>query len=158
MAAGLVDLADFKAKLSDQTAVFMITNPNTVGLFDPQIGEIARLLHDRGALLYLDGANMNAILGIVRPGDMGVDLMHYNPHKTFSGPHGGGGPGAGPIAVREHLAPYPARPAGRARATTARIASITIGPSRSAGCARSSATRASCSAPTATSAARGPRA
>ncbi len=84
----------------------MITNPNTVGLFDPQIGEIARLLHDRGALLYLDGANMNAILGIVRPGDMGVDLMHYNPHKTFSGPHGGGGPGAGPIAVRGDLAPY----------------------------------------------------
>ncbi len=84
----------------------MITNPNTVGLFDPQVGAIAKLLHDRGALLYLDGANMNAILGVVRPGDMGVDLMHYNPHKTFSGPHGGGGPGAGPIAVREHLAPY----------------------------------------------------
>jgi glycine dehydrogenase subunit 2 len=103
---GLVDLADFKTKLSDQTAVFMITNPNTVGLFDPQIGEIARLLHDRGAHLYLDGANMNAILGVVRPGDMGVDLMHYNAHKTFSGPHGGGGPGAGPIAVRAHLAPY----------------------------------------------------
>jgi len=103
---GLVDLDDFKAKLSNQTAVFMITNPNTVGLFDPQIGEIAGLLHERGALLYLDGANMNAILGIVRPGDMGVDLMHYNPHKTFSGPHGGGGPGAGPIAVREHLAPF----------------------------------------------------
>ncbi len=111
---GIVDLADFQAKLSDQTAVFMITNPNTVGLFDPQIGEIARLLHDRGALLYLDGANMNAILGIVRPGDMGVDLMHYNPHKTFSGPHGGGGPGAGPIAVRDHLAPYlPAPRVGR---------------------------------------------
>jgi glycine dehydrogenase subunit 2 len=103
---GLVDLSDFQTKLSDQTAVFMITNPNTVGLFDPQIGEIARMLHDRGALLYLDGANMNAILGVVRPGDMGVDLMHYNPHKTFSGPHGGGGPGAGPIAVRGHLAPY----------------------------------------------------
>ncbi len=105
-AQGLVDLEDFKAKLSDETAVFMITNPNTVGLFDPQIGEIAKLLHDRGALLYLDGANMNAILGVVRPGDMGVDLMHYNPHKTFSGPHGGGGPGAGPIAVRSWLAPY----------------------------------------------------
>ena len=111
---GVVDLADFRAKLSDRTAVFMITNPNTVGLFDPQIGEIARLLHDRGAQLYLDGANMNAILGIVRPGDMGVDLMHYNPHKTFSGPHGGGGPGAGPIAVRDHLAPYlPAPLVGR---------------------------------------------
>ena len=103
---GLVDLDDFKAKLDDDAAVFMITNPNTVGLFDPQVGEIATLLHDRGALLYLDGANMNAILGAVRPGDMGVDLMHYNPHKTFSGPHGGGGPGAGPIAVRKHLAPY----------------------------------------------------
>jgi glycine dehydrogenase subunit 2 len=105
-ACGVVDLSDFKAKLSDRAAVFMITNPNTVGLFDAQIGEIAKLLHDRGALLYLDGANMNAILGIVRPGDMGVDLMHYNPHKTFSGPHGGGGPGAGPIAVRRHLAPF----------------------------------------------------
>ena len=103
---GLVDLDDFKAKLDDNTAVFMITNPNTLGLFDPQIGEIARLLHDRGALLYLDGANMNAILGAVRPGDMGADLMHFNPHKTFSGPHGGGGPGAGPIAVREFLGPY----------------------------------------------------
>jgi glycine dehydrogenase subunit 2 len=105
-ARGLVDLNDFKSKLDDQAAVFMITNPNTVGLFDPQVGEISHLLHDRGALLYLDGANMNAILGTVRPGDMGADLMHYNPHKTFSGPHGGGGPGAGPIAVRKPLAPY----------------------------------------------------
>ena len=136
----------------------MITNPNTVGLFDPQIGEIAGLLHDRGALLYLDGANMNAILGVVRPGDMGVDLMHYNPHKTFSGPHGGGGPGAGPIAVREHLAPYlPAPIVGRGDDGTY-FGSITTGPSRSAGCGRSSATPASCSAPTATSAARAPRA
>lgn len=105
-ARGLVDMADFTAKHDDQTAVFMITNPNTVGRFDPQVVEIARALHERGALLYLDGANMNAILGVVRPGDMGVDLMHYNPHKTFSGPHGGGGPGAGPIAVRAALAPY----------------------------------------------------
>jgi glycine dehydrogenase subunit 2 len=113
-ARGLVDLDDFRAKLDDQAAVFMITNPNTVGLFDPQIGAIAEMLHDRGALLYLDGANMNAILGVVRPGDMGVDLMHYNPHKTFSGPHGGGGPGAGPIAVRGPLAPYlPAPMVGR---------------------------------------------
>jgi glycine dehydrogenase subunit 2 len=105
-ALGLVDLDDFTSKLDTETAVFMITNPNTVGLFDHQVGEIARMLHDEGALLYLDGANMNAILGVVRPGDMGVDLMHYNPHKTFSGPHGGGGPGAGPIAVRKHLAPF----------------------------------------------------
>ncbi len=100
-ARGLVDLNDFRAKLGDDTALFMMTNPNTLGLFDPQVGEIAQLLHARGALLYLDGANMNAILGAVRPGDMGADLMHYNPHKTFSGPHGGGGPGAGPIAVRD---------------------------------------------------------
>ncbi len=105
-AQGMVDLDDFRSHLDDRTAVFMMTNPNTVGLFDPQVGEIAALLHDRGALLYLDGANMNAILGVVRPGDMGADLMHFNPHKTFSGPHGGGGPGAGPIAVRDFLAPY----------------------------------------------------
>ncbi len=112
---GLVDLDDFAAKLDDRTAVFMITNPNTVGLFDPQVGRISGMLRERGALLYLDGANMNAILGVVRPGDMGVDLMHYNPHKTFSGPHGGGGPGAGPIAVRADLAPYlPAPTVGRA--------------------------------------------
>ena len=119
---GLVALDDFQAKLSEQTAVFMMTNPNTVGLFDPQIGTIAQSLHDRGALLYLDGANMNAILGVVRPGDMGVDLMHYNPHKTFSGPHGGGGPGAGPIAVRSHLAAYlPAPIVARAEDGTYRL-------------------------------------
>ncbi|WP_435021018.1 aminomethyl-transferring glycine dehydrogenase subunit GcvPB [Tundrisphaera sp. TA3] len=105
-AQGFVDLDDFKAKLDDEVAVFMMTNPNTVGLFDPQVKTIADLLHARGALLYIDGANMNAILGMTRPGDMGADLMHYNPHKTFSGPHGGGGPGAGPIAVRANLAPY----------------------------------------------------
>ncbi len=105
-ARGFVDLDELKKNIDGQTAVFMITNPSTVGLFDPQVGEIARLLHEKGALLYLDGANMNAILGVVRPGDMGADLMHYNPHKTFSGPHGGGGPGAGPIAVRDFLAPY----------------------------------------------------
>lgn len=103
---GLVDIDDLKAKLDEKTAVFMITNPNTAGLFDHQIGQISALLREKGALMYLDGANMNAILGVVRPGDMGADLMHYNPHKTFSGPHGGGGPGAGPIAVREHLAKF----------------------------------------------------
>lgn len=103
---GLVDLADLKSKLGPTTAVFMITNPNTLGLFDSQIGQIANMVHEAGALMYLDGANMNAILGRTRPGDFGVDMMHYNPHKTFSGPHGGGGPGAGPIAVRDFLAPY----------------------------------------------------
>jgi glycine dehydrogenase subunit 2 len=103
---GLVDLADLQAKLDDRTAVFMITNPNTLGLFDKQITTITELLHARGALVYLDGANMNAILGITRPGDFGVDMMHYNVHKTFTGPHGAGGPGSGPIAVRSRLAPY----------------------------------------------------
>src|SRR5438132_2477410 len=103
---GLVDLADLKAKLDERTAVFMITNPNTLGLFDTQIKQITELLHQSGALVYLDGANMNAILGITRPGDFGVDMMHYNVHKTFTGPHGAGGPGAGPIAVRTPLEPF----------------------------------------------------
>lgn len=84
----------------------MLTNPNTLGLFDSQVAEIADLVHEAGGLIYLDGANMNAILGITRPGDFGADLMHFNPHKTFSGPHGGGGPGAGPICVRDFLADY----------------------------------------------------
>jgi glycine dehydrogenase subunit 2 len=104
--SGYVDLADLTAKLDQSAAVFMITNPNTLGMFDRQIAEIARRVHDVGALVYLDGANMNAILGISRPGDFGADMMHFNPHKTFSGPHGGGGPGAGPIAVTDALAPY----------------------------------------------------
>jgi len=103
---GLVDVKDLAGKLDARTAVFMITNPNTLGLFDGQIATIARMVHDAGGLVYLDGANMNAILGIARPGDFGADMMHFNPHKTFSGPHGGGGPGAGPVAVRGDLAPY----------------------------------------------------
>jgi glycine dehydrogenase subunit 2 len=103
---GFVDLEDLRSKLDDRVAVFMITNPNTLGMFDRQIREIADLVHKAGGLVYLDGANMNAILGISRPGDFGADMMHYNPHKTFSGPHGGGGPGAGPIAVREMLEPF----------------------------------------------------
>src|SRR4051812_37677834 len=105
-AKGFVDLDDLQAKLDARTAVFMITNPNTLGRFEPQIKTITELLHQRGALVYLDGANMNAILGITRPGDFGADMMHYNVHKTFTGPHGAGGPGAGPIAVRSLLAPY----------------------------------------------------
>lgn len=103
---GLVDLADLDSKLGPDTAVLMITNPNTLGLFERRIQEVAKRVHDVGGLVYLDGANMNAILGIARPGDFGADMMHYNPHKTFSGPHGGGGPGAGPIAVRSWLEPY----------------------------------------------------
>lgn len=103
---GFVDMDDLKSKIDDRLAVFMITNPNTLGLFDQQIGEIAQLVHAAGGVIYLDGANMNAILGIARPGDLGADMMHYNPHKTFSGPHGGGGPGAGPICVRDFLGPF----------------------------------------------------
>lgn len=103
---GAVDMDDFRAKLDDQIAVFMITNPNTVGVFEPNMREIADQVHARGGLIYLDGANMNAILGITRAADFGVDMQHYNPHKTFSGPHGGGGPGAGPICVTEALRPY----------------------------------------------------
>src|SRR6185436_12544735 len=105
-AGGMVDLEDLQGKLDDQIAVFMITNPSTLGLFDQQVPRIAKLVHKRGGLVYLDGANMNAILGITRPGDFGADMMHYNVHKTFTGPHGGGGPGSGPIAVRDFLAPF----------------------------------------------------
>jgi len=104
--SGTLDMEDFHRRLDDDIAVFMITNPNTVGVFEPRMREIADAVHERGGLVYLDGANMNAILGIARPADFGADMMHYNPHKTFSGPHGGGGPGAGPICVVENLAPY----------------------------------------------------
>ena len=100
---GRVDLDDLRSKVDEDTAALMITNPNTVGVFDEQIGEIAEIIHAAGAQLYFDGANMNAILGIARPGDFGVDCMHFNTHKTFSTPHGGGGPGAGPVAVADHL-------------------------------------------------------
>ncbi len=100
---GRVDLVDLKQKVNRQTAALMITNPNTAGLFDPQIADIAKILHENGALLYMDGANMNALLGVARPGDFGVDVMHFNTHKTFSTPHGCGGPGAGPVAVSEAL-------------------------------------------------------
>jgi len=93
---GRVDLADLEAKLTDQVAAIMVTNPNTCGLFERDVVEIARLTHAVGAYFYCDGANFNAIVGRVRPGDLGVDAMHINLHKTFSTPHGGGGPGAGP--------------------------------------------------------------
>jgi glycine dehydrogenase subunit 2 len=107
---GTVDMEDLRRHLDDQVAVFMITNPNTVGIFEPKMREIAEAVHAGGGLVYLDGANMNAILGITRPGDFGADMQHYNPHKTFSGPHGGGGPGAGPICVTEKLAAFLPKP------------------------------------------------
>ena len=103
---GLTDLADLKRHLNGETAAVMVTNPNTVGKFDAHIAEMAEMVHQAGAFLYLDGANMNAILGITRPGDFGADIMHFNTHKTFSTPHGCGGPGAGPIAVKKQLAAY----------------------------------------------------
>lgn len=103
---GLVDIDDLNTKLDDEVAVFMITNPNTLGLFEANIRSIADMVHARGGLVYLDGANMNAILGAARPGDFGADMMHYNVHKTFTGPHGAGGPGSGPIAVRAMLEPF----------------------------------------------------
>jgi glycine dehydrogenase subunit 2 len=100
---GLVDLNALKEALSEKTAAFMITNPNTLGIFDENILEIARIVHEKGALLYYDGANLNGIMGITTPGKMGFDIVHFNLHKTFATPHGGGGPGAGPVGVKRHL-------------------------------------------------------
>ncbi len=100
---GIVDLEILEEALSEKTACFILTNPNTLGIFESEILEIAELVHENGALLYYDGANMNAIMGKARPGDMGFDIVHLNLHKTFSTPHGGGGPGAGPIGVKKFL-------------------------------------------------------
>ena len=103
---GLVDVEDLKPLLDDTIAGIMMTNPNTLGLFEKDIKEIAALFHECGGLLYYDGANMNPLIGMVRPGDMGFDVLHLNLHKSFSTPHGGGGPGAGPVGVAAHLVPY----------------------------------------------------
>nr|WP_176706467.1 aminomethyl-transferring glycine dehydrogenase subunit GcvPB [Paenibacillus hemerocallicola] len=103
---GLVDLDALRAAVGSDTAALMLTNPNTLGLFEEQIVEIARIVHEAGGLLYYDGANSNAILGIARPGDMGFDVVHLNLHKTMSTPHGGGGPGAGPVGVKQKLVPF----------------------------------------------------
>ena len=105
-ARGGVDIDDLRAKTGDDVACLMLTNPNTLGLFDENIEEIARIVHGAGATLYYDGANLNAVMGISRPGDMGFDIVHYNLHKTFTQPHGGGGPGAGPIAVSDRIEPF----------------------------------------------------
>jgi glycine dehydrogenase subunit 2 len=104
--AGGIDLDDLRAKADAGVACLMLTNPNTLGIFDPNIEEIARIVHGVGATLYYDGANLNAVMGISRPGDMGFDIVHFNLHKSFTQPHGGGGPGSGPIAVSERIAPY----------------------------------------------------
>jgi glycine dehydrogenase subunit 2 len=105
-AQGLVDYDQLVGLLDDHVAALMLTNPNTLGLFEKEISAIANRVHQAGGLLYYDGANLNAIMGIVRPGDMGFDLMHLNAHKTFATPHGGGGPGAGPVGVKEYLQPF----------------------------------------------------
>jgi glycine dehydrogenase subunit 2 len=103
---GLVDIDAVKEAAGPKTAGLMLTNPNTIGVFEKNIGEIAGIVHDAGGLLYYDGANLNAIMGITRPGDMGFDVVHLNLHKTFSTPHGGGGPGAGPVGVKKELAEF----------------------------------------------------
>ncbi len=107
---GGIDLDDLRSKADDDTACLMLTNPNTLGLFDENIAEIAEIVHSAGGTLYYDGANLNAIMGHTRPGDMGFDIVHVNLHKSFSQPHGGGGPGAGPIACSERIEPYLPKP------------------------------------------------
>ncbi len=107
---GNVDIDDLRAKADTDVACLMLTNPSTLGLFEPQIEEIAAIVHEVGATLYYDGANLNAIMGICRPGDMGFDIVHFNLHKSFTQPHGGGGPGAGPIAVSDRIEPFLPRP------------------------------------------------
>jgi glycine dehydrogenase subunit 2 len=105
-ARGMVDVAALEAQMNEDVAALMLTNPNTLGVFERDIHKIAEIMHDKGGLLYMDGANMNALVGKVRPGDFGVDLMHLNLHKTFSTPHGGGGPGSGPVAIKKILEPF----------------------------------------------------
>ncbi|MBU7593489.1 aminomethyl-transferring glycine dehydrogenase subunit GcvPB [Metabacillus halosaccharovorans] len=107
---GLVDLQDLRRVVDDQTAALMLTNPNTLGLFEAHILEMAQIVHDAGGKLYYDGANLNAVLSKARPGDMGFDVVHLNLHKTFTGPHGGGGPGSGPVGVKADLIPYLPKP------------------------------------------------
>jgi glycine dehydrogenase subunit 2 len=103
---GGIDLDDLRTKADSEVACLMLTNPNTLGVFDPNIEEIAQIVHGVGATLYYDGANLNAVMGVSRPGDMGFDIVHFNLHKSFTQPHGGGGPGSGPIAVSERIAPF----------------------------------------------------
>jgi glycine dehydrogenase subunit 2 len=104
--AGMVDIAALEAQMNEDVAALMLTNPNTLGIFEQEIHKIADILHAKGGQLYMDGANMNALVGKVRPGDFGVDVMHLNLHKTFSTPHGGGGPGSGPVLCKRHLEPF----------------------------------------------------
>jgi glycine dehydrogenase subunit 2 len=146
-ANGDVDLLDLEQHLGDDVAAFMITQPNTLGLFESKIHQITEMCHAKGVQVYMDGANFNAILGITRPGDLGFDVCHFNLHKTFTTPHGGGGPGAGPVGIKSHLAPFLPTPvvvkkdAGGMRSTA-------IGRSRSASSRPSGVISACSSAPT----------
>jgi glycine dehydrogenase subunit 2 len=130
-ADGTVDLDDLKPHINQNVACLMMTNPNTVGIFEKDIETIAKWLHEVDAQLYYDGANLNAICGVARPGDMGCDMMHFNVHKTFSTPHGGGGPGAGPIGVKEHLRPF--LPVPRVRKDAQGAFSLDYGEAKSIG-------------------------
>ena len=103
---GTIDVEALEKEMTDEVAALMVTNPNTLGVFEPDICRIAEIVHSRGGLVYMDGANMNALTGVVRPGDMGIDVLHINLHKTFSTPHGGGGPGSGPVGVKKELVPF----------------------------------------------------
>ncbi|WP_224449224.1 aminomethyl-transferring glycine dehydrogenase subunit GcvPB [Haloprofundus salilacus] len=128
---GRVDVEALEAAVGDDTAALMLTNPNTVGLFERDIEQIAETVHEAGGLLYYDGANLNALLGRARPGDMGFDIMHYNVHKTFATPHGGGGPGAGPVGVVDELAEF--LPSPRVRERSSRSGYELFDPERSVG-------------------------
>ena len=140
-ARGRVDLAALKAKLGRDVAALMLTNPNTCGLFEDEILEIAAAVHAAGAFFYCDGANFNAIVGRVRPADLGIDALHINLHKTFSTPHGGGGPGSGPVALAAALAPLRAAAlAGARRRTGSELVEHADG---AGGAARSAGSRAS---------------
>ena len=146
---GDVDVEALKAAVGPNTAGIMLTNPSTCGVFERRIKEVAKIVHDAGGLLYYDGANLNAILGKVRPGDMGFDVIHMNLHKTFSTPHGGGGPGAGAVGVGARLLPFMPIPVvgqGRRQVSLARRRRTCRSPS--AGCRPSWATPACCCAHT----------
>ncbi|MDQ3675373.1 MAG: aminomethyl-transferring glycine dehydrogenase subunit GcvPB [Actinomycetota bacterium] len=126
-ADGGVDLDDLRAKTDETVACLMLTNPSTLGIFDPNVEQMASIVHAAGATLYYDGANLNAIMGYSRPGDMGFDIVHFNLHKTFTQPHGGGGPGAGPIAVSERIEPFLPRPQVVRRESWARNGAARLG-------------------------------
>ena len=146
-AQGMVDVAALAAQMNEDVAALMLTNPNTLGVFEQEIHKIAEIMHAKGGLLYMDGANMNALVGKVRPGDFGVDVMHLNLHKTFSTPHGGGGPGSGPVAVKQNARTIPAHASRRSPSPTARSPSNMTGRNRWAGCARFMAISGCSSAP-----------